>query len=72
MVYGLTAGVYRHYKGNLYDVIGVATHSETGERLVVYRPQYGERALWVRPLEMFMETVVVDGVERPRFERLSA
>lgn len=68
----LTTGVYRHYKGNLYDVIGVATHSETGERLVVYRPQYGERALWVRPLEMFMETVVVDGVERPRFERLSA
>lgn len=72
MVCGLTAGVYRHYKGNLYDVIGVATHSETGERLVVYRPQYGERALWVRPLEMFTETVVVDGVGRPRFERLSA
>ena len=69
---GLTAGVYRHYQGNLYDVIGVATHSETGERLVVYRPQYGERALWVRPLEMFTETVVVDGVGRPRFERLSA
>ena len=44
---GLTAGVYRHYKGNLYDVIGLATHSETGERLVVYRPQYGQRALWV-------------------------
>ena len=69
---GLTAGVYRHYTGNLYDVIGVATHSETGERLVVYRPQYGERALWVRPLEMFTEAVVVDGVGRPRFERLSA
>ena len=68
----LAPGLYRHYKGNLYDVIGVATHSETGERLVVYRPQYGERALWVRPLEMFTEAVVVDGVGRPRFERLSA
>ena len=53
-------------------MIGVATHSETGERLVVYRPQYGERALWVRPLAMFTETVVMDGVGRPRFERLSA
>jgi len=69
---GLTAGVYRHYKGKLYDVIGIATHSETGERLVVYRPQYGECALWVRPLAMFTQTVVMDGVERPRFERLSA
>lgn len=67
----VTPGVYRHYKGKLYDVIGIATHSETGERLVVYRPQYGERALWVRPLAMFTETVVVDGVGRPRFERLS-
>lgn len=67
----LTPGVYRHYKGKLYDVIGIATHSESGERLVVYRPQYGERALWVRPLAMFTETVVVDGVRRPRFERLS-
>ena len=68
---GLTAGVYRHYKGKLYDVIGIATHSETGEQLVVYRPQYGERALWVRPLAMFTQIVVVDGVGRPRFERLS-
>ena len=72
MDHELTPGPYRHYKGKLYDVIGVATHSETGERLVVYRPQYGERALWVRPLVMFTETVEVDGVGRPRFERLSA
>ena len=72
MVCGLTAGVYRHYKGNLYDVIGVATHSETGERLVVYRPPYGEPAPWGRPLGMVMETAGVDGGERPRFERLSA
>lgn len=60
-------GIYRHYKGNLYQVLEVATHSETCEQLVVYRPLYGERALWVRPLEMFMEEVVVDGVQVPRF-----
>lgn len=68
----VSPGVYRHYKGKLYDVIGVATHSETGERLVVYRPQYGERGLWVRPLGMFTETVDVAGTRRPRFERLPA
>ncbi len=68
----VSPGVYRHYKGKLYDVIGVATHSETGERLVVYRPQYGERGLWVRPLGMFTETVDVGGTRRPRFERLPA
>ena len=64
------AGRYRHYKGNEYLVLGVARHSETGEELVVYRPEYGERGLWVRPLAMFLETVVVDGHPRPRFERL--
>ena len=68
----VSPGVYRHYKGELYDVIGVATHSETGERLVVYRPQYGERGLWVRPLGMFTEAVDVGGTRRPRFERLPA
>ena len=60
-------GTYRHYKGNLYEVIDVARHSETEEQLVVYRALYGERGLWVRPLAMFDETVVVDGVEHPRF-----
>lgn len=60
-------GLYRHYKGNDYQVIGTAIHSETGERLVVYRPCYGERGLWVRPLAMFMETVDVDGERRNRF-----
>ncbi|MDT8428346.1 MAG: DUF1653 domain-containing protein [Pseudomonadales bacterium] len=61
-------GIYTHYKGKQYEVIGLATHSETGETLVVYRPQYGERGLWVRPLGMFTETVTwPDGSLKPRF-----
>ncbi len=63
-------GKYRHYKGNDYEVIGIATHSETREQVVVYRPLYGEGALWVRPLVMFMEDVTVDGKQMPRFARL--
>lgn len=63
-------GTYRHYKGNLYEVIGVARHSETLEELVVYRALYGEFGLWVRPKAMFLETVVVDGVAVPRFARV--
>lgn len=66
----LAPGKFRHYKGNDYEVIGVATHSETREQLVVYRPLYGEGALWVRPLAMFIETVTVDGKAVPRFARL--
>nr|WP_130434981.1 DUF1653 domain-containing protein [Rivibacter subsaxonicus] len=63
----LPIGRYRHYKGGRYEVIGVARHSETHEALVVYRPLYGEGALWVRPFGMFVGTVVIDGVERRRF-----
>ena len=65
----ITPGTYRHYKGNLYEVIDVARHAETEEQLVVYRALYGERGLWVRPLAMFEATVMIDGVERPRFEK---
>lgn len=61
-------GKYRHYKGGEYEVVGVARHSETGEQLVVYRCLYDNNSLWVRPLAMFMETVMVDGRELPRFE----
>jgi len=61
-------GKYRHYKGNDYEVIGVATHSETEEALVVYRPLYGAGKLWVRPLAMFNEYVIVDGKPVPRFQ----
>ncbi len=61
-------GKYRHFKGREYDVIGTATHSETQEPYVVYRPRYGERGLWIRPLDMFTEQITRDGVTRPRFE----
>ncbi len=64
-------GKYRHYKGGEYQVIDTAIHSETEELLVVYRPMYGEQNLWVRPLDMFLETVVVDGQKVPRFEFVS-
>ena len=62
-----TPGRYKHYKGNLYDVYEVATHSEDESKLVVYRPCYGEKALWVRPLDMFVESVERDGETFPRF-----
>ena len=64
------AGRYRHYKGNEYEVAGVARHSETHEPVVVYRPLYGEGALWVRPAAMFVEDVVIDGRTQPRFVRI--
>ncbi len=64
----IPTGRYRHFKGKEYTVFGVAQHSETGEELVVYRPDYGDRRLWVRPLSMFIDTVHVDGREVARFE----
>lgn len=63
----LKAGIYQHYKGGEYQVYELARHSETEELLVVYRPLYGDRQLWVRPYEMFVETVIIDGQERPGF-----
>jgi hypothetical protein len=66
----ITPGRYQHYKGNEYTVLGVARHSETLEELVVYRQEYGDRGLWVRPAAMFAETVMVDGRLVSRFQRL--
>ncbi len=63
-------GRYQHYKGKYYVVFGVAKHSETEEELVVYRTDYGDKSLWVRPLTMFTETVEVNGLATPRFRRV--
>jgi len=63
-------GKYRHFKGNLYEVIGMALHSETTEPMVVYRALYGEGGLWVRPAAMWTETVDRDGYHGPRFQFL--
>lgn len=63
----LKKGRYRHYKGNEYEVIDTARHSETEEWMVVYRTLYGERSLWVRPYEIFVEKVEVDGKTVDRF-----
>lgn len=65
-------GRYRHYKGNEYTVLGVARHSETLEDHVVYRQEYGDNGLWVRPAAMFAETVVFEGRTLPRFAILSS
>ena len=61
----ITPGRYRHYKGNDYTVIGTARHSETLEDMVVYRPEYGDHGLWVRPKQLFLEMVNVDGRDLP-------
>ena len=61
-------GKYRHFKGNKYEVIGVAKHSETLEPMVVYKALYGEGGIWVRPAEMWNETVNKDGYQGPRFQ----
>jgi cupin 2 domain-containing protein len=68
----ITPGRYRHHKGNEYTVIGTARHSETHEQFVVYRPEYGEHGLWVRPIKMFMETVTVEGRDVPRFQPMGS
>ncbi len=66
----LKPGIYRHYKGKEYQVIAVVKHSETLEDLVLYKALYDnpKSKLWVRPLEMFLENVIIEGVPKPRFE----
>ena len=63
----LKKGVYRHFKGNLYELVDIARHSETLEEMVVYRALYGERGLWVRPASMWNETVSHEGQTDSRF-----
>ena len=62
-------GLYRHYKGLMYEVVGTVCHSESLAPMTLYRALYGERGLWVRPAAMFNEEVVIDGVRQPRFAR---
>ncbi len=66
----IKVGAYQHYKGNLYQVIGIAKHSETLDPMVVYCAQTDEHNIWVRPYEMFKEIVEVDGEKVPRFKYL--
>lgn len=63
-------GRYRHFKGNEYEVVGLAKDSETMEEVVVYRALYGERGLWVRSARMFAEIIERDGRTMPRFQRI--
>lgn len=72
MIQSIPQGIYRHYKGNLYQVLHNANHSETEEALVVYRCLYGNYDVWVRPLSMFNETVMHDGKQIQRFELVKA
>ncbi len=60
-------GRYRHFKGNEYEVVGIAKHSETLEEMVVYRALYGDGGLWVRPASMWLEEIDRDGYKGPRF-----
>jgi len=63
----LEKGLYRHYKGNLYEVMMTAQHSETEEWMVVYKALYGEEGIWVRPYEMFIDYVNIEGKKLKRF-----
>ena len=63
-------GKYRHYKGNMYEVIGFAKHSETLEDMVIYKALYGEGQIWVRPITMWNEIVLVNGKQFKKFEFL--
>ncbi len=63
-------GRYRHFKGNEYEVIGIAWHSETEEPVVVYRALYGEGGLWIRPAAMWNETIIRNGQTYTRFEKI--
>ena len=68
----IPAGLYRHFKGNYYRVLYIARHSETTEPMVVYRALYKDRAIWVRPADMWNETVERDGETQQRFRPLNA
>ena len=62
-------GIYEHYKGNKYELLGIATHSETLEKMVVYKALYGNGEIWVRPFKMWNEEVEINGKKVPRFKK---
>ncbi len=64
----MKTGLYQHYNGNYYHVMGVCRHSETLEEMIIYRALYEDYGLWVRPKGMFLETITIGGKSRPRFE----
>lgn len=66
----IATGWYRHYKGQYYQVLGIVQHSEENQPYVLYQPLYGEQKLWVRPLQMFTEQVLVDGQLQARFDKV--
>ncbi len=63
-------GYYRHYKGGIYKCLAIAKDSETLKRVVVYQAMYGDKLIWVRDYEMFLGKVIVDGIEKRRFEEI--
>lgn len=65
-------GLYQHYKGNFYQVLGLGLHEETHEELVIYRALYGDYTLWVRPRDVFTQTVIHNNSEIPRFKFIKA
>ena len=65
-------GTYQHYKGGNYEVLGIGTHSETEEKLVVYKALYAPYEIWIRPYEMFFETTEVNGEPIPRFKKIES
>ena len=69
-VQAIPCGLYRHFKGNEYEVIGIARHSETTEPMVVYKALYGDGGIWVRPAQMWNETIERDGKKYKRFEKI--
>ncbi len=66
----LKKGIYQHFKGNQYEVLEIATHSESGEECVVYKALYGDYGVWIRPLKMFNETIERDNKKLKRFSFL--
>lgn len=65
-------GIYRHYKGGIYRVVGIGTHTESKEKMVIYKTEGGDELdVWLRPLAMFIEDVEVDGKKQPRFKKIS-